>query len=215
MKDMVIVLDQFRQRGVVVHWTDEVFDESTPLGRAMFQLAGVFAELYSRFISTRTKEALARKYNSVLPQSNGMARWYELSEVLKPGAQITDQNIGSTIVALHEGYALNFHQIAQLRYGGRNLPDPCLQLLRRWSKRRVISVYQAAKEGRQVWHRRHRRPPSLKRPHLKGGLARHLESAFKIRAADQWFDGACRSSWPKRYLPSSRAPPNRPPRRIP
>ena len=117
MKDTVIVLDQFRQRGVVVHWTDEAFDESTPLGRVTLQLTGVFAELYSRFTSARTKEALARKYNSVLPQSNGMARWYELSEVLNPGAQITDQNIGSTIVALHEGYALNFHQIAQqLRY---------------------------------------------------------------------------------------------------
>jgi DNA invertase Pin-like site-specific DNA recombinase len=156
MKDMVLVLDQFRQRGVVVHWTDEAFDESTPLGRAMLQLAGVFAELYSRFTSARTKEALARKYNSVLPRGpSGGTRWYEVHEVLRNGARITDSNIGRVVLALHEQYALNDRQISeQLRYWGQTVPDPCLQLLRRWSKRRVISVRQAAKEGRQCWSRR-------------------------------------------------------------
>lgn len=57
--ELVRTADNLRNRGIELRSLDSWIDTSTPIGRAMFQLMGVFAELERSMISERTKAGLA------------------------------------------------------------------------------------------------------------------------------------------------------------
>jgi DNA invertase Pin-like site-specific DNA recombinase len=57
--ELVRTADDMRKRGVELRSLDSWIDTRTPVGRAMFQLMGVFAELEASMISERTKAGLA------------------------------------------------------------------------------------------------------------------------------------------------------------
>ena len=58
--ELITWLDDANKVGVGLYFHQQQIDTSTPAGRAMFQMCGVFAELERNFIRERTKAGLAR-----------------------------------------------------------------------------------------------------------------------------------------------------------
>jgi DNA invertase Pin-like site-specific DNA recombinase len=55
LRDLITMLDSFRDRGVKFRSLTEAIDTDTPTGRAMWQMIGVLAELERSLISERTR----------------------------------------------------------------------------------------------------------------------------------------------------------------
>src|SRR5262249_40786833 len=55
LRDLIILLDDLKQRGVKFRSLTEAIDTDTPTGRAMWQMIGVLAELERSLISERTR----------------------------------------------------------------------------------------------------------------------------------------------------------------
>ena len=61
LRDLSDLLERSRRQGWALVLLDLDIDTSTPMGEAMVQMAGVFAQLERRMIGQRTKDALAVK----------------------------------------------------------------------------------------------------------------------------------------------------------
>ena len=59
LRDLIIMLDDFKERGVKFRSLTEHIDTDTPTGRAMWQMIGVLAELERSQIKERTKAGIA------------------------------------------------------------------------------------------------------------------------------------------------------------
>ena len=59
LRDLIIMLDDFKQRGINFRSLTEAIDTDTPTGRAMWQMIGVPAELERSLIVERTKAGVA------------------------------------------------------------------------------------------------------------------------------------------------------------
>lgn len=59
LRDLLNLGAELEARGVALVTADEAIDTTTPLGKAMAQMRGVFAELERGMISNRTREAMA------------------------------------------------------------------------------------------------------------------------------------------------------------
>ena len=59
LRDFINTFGHWEKLGVTVHFLDVNFDTGTPMGMAMMQILAVFAELESRMIGMRVKEAKA------------------------------------------------------------------------------------------------------------------------------------------------------------
>ena len=55
LRDLILILDDLKDRGVKFHSLTEAIDTDTPTGRAMWQMIGVLAELERSLISERTR----------------------------------------------------------------------------------------------------------------------------------------------------------------
>ena len=55
LRDLIAMLDDFRQRGIKFKSLTEAIDTETPTGRAMWQMIGVLAELERYLITERTR----------------------------------------------------------------------------------------------------------------------------------------------------------------
>jgi DNA invertase Pin-like site-specific DNA recombinase len=55
LRDLITMLDDLKQRGVIFRSLTEHIDTDTPTGRAMWQMIGVLAELERSMISERTR----------------------------------------------------------------------------------------------------------------------------------------------------------------
>jgi DNA invertase Pin-like site-specific DNA recombinase len=55
LRDLITMLDDLRAHGVKFHSLTEAIDTATPMGRAMWQMIGVLAELERSLISERTR----------------------------------------------------------------------------------------------------------------------------------------------------------------
>ena len=60
LQDLVATLGEFRAAGVDLFLHQQAVDTTTPSGRAMFQMLGVFAEFERAMIQERVKAGLAR-----------------------------------------------------------------------------------------------------------------------------------------------------------
>jgi DNA invertase Pin-like site-specific DNA recombinase len=60
LQDLVHFLDDLRSLGIDLYLHQQRLDTSTPSGRALFQMLGVFAEFERSMISERVKAGLAR-----------------------------------------------------------------------------------------------------------------------------------------------------------
>jgi DNA invertase Pin-like site-specific DNA recombinase len=59
LRDLITMLDDLRERGVVFQSLTEAIDTATPTGRAMWQMIGVLAELERSLIIERTRAGVA------------------------------------------------------------------------------------------------------------------------------------------------------------
>ena len=59
LRDLIAMLDEFRERGVNFRSLTEAIDTDMPTGRAMWQMIGVLAELERSLISERTRAGAA------------------------------------------------------------------------------------------------------------------------------------------------------------
>lgn len=59
LRDLVIMIDTFQQKGINFKSLSEGIDTSTPMGKAMFGIIAVFAELERENIKARTRDGLA------------------------------------------------------------------------------------------------------------------------------------------------------------
>ena len=59
LRDLITMLDDFRDRGIKFRSLTEAIDTETPTGRAMWQMIGVLAELERSLISERTRAGAA------------------------------------------------------------------------------------------------------------------------------------------------------------
>jgi DNA invertase Pin-like site-specific DNA recombinase len=59
LRDLIIMLDSLRDRGVKFRSLTEAIDTETPTGRAMWQMIGVLAELERSLIGERTRAGVA------------------------------------------------------------------------------------------------------------------------------------------------------------
>ena len=55
LRDLIMILDGLKQRGVKFRSLTEAIDTETPIGRAMWQMIGLLAELERSLISERTR----------------------------------------------------------------------------------------------------------------------------------------------------------------
>jgi DNA invertase Pin-like site-specific DNA recombinase len=55
LRDLIHILDDFKQRGIKFRSVTEAIDTETPTGRAMWQMIGVLAELERSLIAERTR----------------------------------------------------------------------------------------------------------------------------------------------------------------
>ena len=55
LRDLIHMLDELRERGVLFRSLTEAIDTETPTGRAMWQMIGVLAELERSLITERTR----------------------------------------------------------------------------------------------------------------------------------------------------------------
>ena len=60
MSDLVTFLNEIHAKGVDLYLHQQGIDTTTPMGKAMFQVAGVFAELERSMIQERVKAGLER-----------------------------------------------------------------------------------------------------------------------------------------------------------
>jgi len=60
LRDLVAFLDELRSKGVDLYLHQQALDTSTPAGKAMFQMMGVFSEFERSMIVARVKAGLAR-----------------------------------------------------------------------------------------------------------------------------------------------------------
>ena len=58
LRDLITILDDLKERGVVFCSLTEAIDTHTPTGRAMWQMIGVMAEFERSLISERTREGV-------------------------------------------------------------------------------------------------------------------------------------------------------------
>ena len=72
LREFLRVVEMFDQYGIALLSVNESFDTSSPMGRAMMQIIGVFAELESATISLRTKNAKA--HDAARGHANGGGR---------------------------------------------------------------------------------------------------------------------------------------------
>jgi DNA invertase Pin-like site-specific DNA recombinase len=63
LRDLIIMLDDLKRRGVKFCSLTEAIDTETPTGRAMWQTIGVLAELERSLISERTRAGVAAAKN--------------------------------------------------------------------------------------------------------------------------------------------------------
>jgi DNA invertase Pin-like site-specific DNA recombinase len=80
-------LDEFRALGIEFVSLHEAVDTSTPMGRAMFHIAGAFAELEREIIRERVKAGLqnARRRGKKLGRRRALVNVQEVSELASQG----------------------------------------------------------------------------------------------------------------------------------
>lgn len=74
MADMVMTMQMWERRGIFVHFADQRFDPTSPMGRMFMWILGAFAEMQSMYISARTKEGLAETSQYPNKLQNGRPR---------------------------------------------------------------------------------------------------------------------------------------------
>jgi DNA invertase Pin-like site-specific DNA recombinase len=81
LQDLIATLNELKAKGVDLYLHKQGLDTSTPAGKAMFQMLGVFAEFEREIIAERIHAGLARAREE---QENGVERKHKDGRLKKP-----------------------------------------------------------------------------------------------------------------------------------
>lgn len=92
LSDLVATLDELHACGIDLYLHQQAVDTTTPAGRAMFQMCGVFAEFERSMLSERVKAGLnrARKEGKVLGRPTKVVNIAKLMEARMRGKTIRE-----------------------------------------------------------------------------------------------------------------------------
>ena len=99
LQDLIGFLQELHGAGVELYLHQQALDTTTPSGKAMFQMMGVFAEFERSMISERVKAGLARA------KSNGkqLGRPTVSTEIEEQITQLRDQGMGMLAIGKELG----------------------------------------------------------------------------------------------------------------
>ena len=99
LQDLIGFLQELHGAGVELYLHQQALDTTTPSGKAMFQMMGVFAEFERSMISERVKAGLARA------KSNGkqLGRPTVSTEIEEQISQLRDQGMGMLAIGKELG----------------------------------------------------------------------------------------------------------------
>jgi DNA invertase Pin-like site-specific DNA recombinase len=110
-------MDQWRRRGINIHYATENVDAATAMGQLQLNMMGAMAEWYSAYISERTKEAFETFENMPGLHRNGHA-WMGFRRLMK-GKNIVGvvpiprvRRIMKKIVELRDEQGMGFQEIS-------------------------------------------------------------------------------------------------------
>jgi DNA invertase Pin-like site-specific DNA recombinase len=105
LRDLITLLDDLKQRGVKFRSLTEAIDTDTPIGRAMWQMIGVLAELERSLISERTRAGvIAAKARGV---KFGRKRKLQPAQVARARKQIEKGQRQEDVAALFKRQPVN------------------------------------------------------------------------------------------------------------
>jgi len=144
VKDLVLTTDDWIRRGVKVRFTDEPIDAETDMGWLFLQQLGIFAELYSRFVSRRNKEVCARM-KQLGRLGNGRAPM---------GFKLTGRRGGKRKMVIDVEARQVMGEIVRVRdnyhWGWDRISEHIERMLSRKERREMVS---AVDQGKRKWSR--------------------------------------------------------------
>ncbi len=85
LRDLIMVLDDFKERGIKFRSLTENIETETPTGRAMWQMIGILAELERSQIKERTQAGIAAaKARGVQFGRKRILKPYQVQQIRKP-----------------------------------------------------------------------------------------------------------------------------------
>lgn len=110
LSDLVATLDELHACGVDLYLHKQAVDTTTPSGKAMFQMCGVFAEFERGMLSERVKAGLdrAKREGKVLGRPTKLANIKSIMEDRESGKTIRE------IAALHDLSVGKIHKLLKV-----------------------------------------------------------------------------------------------------
>ncbi len=105
--DLVTTLDELHACGIDLYLHQQAIDTTTPAGKAMFQMCGVFAEFERGILSERVKAGLnrAREHGKILGRPIKVANLKKIIE---------DKKSGKTIRQIAENHKLSIGKVHKI-----------------------------------------------------------------------------------------------------
>lgn len=101
LKDLIELLDSFKERGIKFISLNESIDTTTAIGELAFHMIGAIAQFERRLISERTKAGL--KAARARGRKGGRKAKLTNSDIKKAQAMLLDKSVTKTEVAEHFG----------------------------------------------------------------------------------------------------------------
>lgn len=102
--DLVTTLDELHACGIDLYLHQQAIDTTTPAGKAMFQMCGVFAEFERGILSERVKAGL----NRARAEGKNLGRPIKVANIKK---MLEDRNIGKSIRQISVEHGLSVGKV--------------------------------------------------------------------------------------------------------
>ena len=99
LQDLIGTLNELRAKEVDLYLHKQGLDTSTPTGKAMFQMLGVFAEFEHEIIAERIHAGLARAREQGTKSGNSIGRPERFGRVRRKAISLNEQGLGTRRIA--------------------------------------------------------------------------------------------------------------------
>ena len=115
--DLVTTLDELHACGIDLYLHQQAIDTTTPAGKAMFQMCGVFAEFERGILSERVKAGL----NRAMAEGKKLGRPIKVANIKK---MLEDRSRGKTIRQIAKEQSLSVGKVHKLLNGEQGVLLP-------------------------------------------------------------------------------------------
>jgi DNA invertase Pin-like site-specific DNA recombinase len=105
LQDLLTTLNGLKAKGMNLYLRKQGLDTSTPAGKAMFQMLGVFAEFEREMIAERIHAGLARAKEQGTPSGKPIGRPERFTKVRSRVLALQEQGLGSRRISQELGVA--------------------------------------------------------------------------------------------------------------